>query len=176
MSWRLLSIPSVILGMSTAAPAQVEVLGPGDYHCSAPAGDFFNSEIPPLEVGKKVTVRVRLIADHPHPDWLEQVSIYFRTPTGRMDVKVGEGNGDADHIYVALLDAHNEVQLLAKYPVTNLWVPLEMTLDKKGMLRVESARGVGKLNLGTALPMKTELHCHSGEFEIQVQRSGVESD
>jgi hypothetical protein len=51
-----------------------------------------------------------------------------------------------------------------------------MTLDKKGMLRVESARGVGKLNLGTALPMKTELHCHSGEFEIQVQRSGVESN
>ena len=170
MCWRVIPVALVSLAVGAPASAQFQALGPGDYRCSAPAGQYFNRAIPPLEIGKPVTVRFRFIADHPDLKWPQQAAIQFITPSGRMTVMVGKTEDDPDHVYVELVNGKSGYfELISQYHVTNSWIEVGLTLTNRGIVLVKSG-GVNELNLKTKLPVKTELHCHSGEFEIQVVR------
>jgi len=160
----------IALAIGTPASAQIQELAPGDYRCSAAAGQYSNQEIPPLEVGKPMTARFRFIAERPDPKWPGNAAVQFVTPKDRMTVMVGTSENDSDHLYVDLLDGKTGYsEMIARYHVTNLWIEVSFTLTKRGIVRVESGQ-VNELNLRTKPPVKTELHCQSGEFEIQVVR------
>ena len=152
---------------SGPAATGVQELAPGYFRCGAPAGHFFNHEIPPLQPGKKVTVRVRPISENVDPTWEMQAAIYFETPSGRMRVQVGKADNDLQHIYVALLrDSTNTYDILGKFPVANDWIELTLKLDDNGKVRVSSQGHSGTLDLRTRSPVTTKIHCHSGVFEI----------
>lgn len=61
-------------------------------------------------------------------------------------------------------------EVVARYPVTNLRIDVELMLTDRGVVRVKSGGTQNQINLKTKVPVKTELHCHSGEFEIRVLR------
>jgi hypothetical protein len=170
MFWRSTQIALFAFAIGTPASAQMQVVGPGDYHCSAAPGEYANQAIPPLEAGKPIVVRFRLIADHPDRKWPAQAAIQFVLPDNRVSVLVEKSYDDPDHMYLSLVDHKtNYGELIARYHVTNLFIEVGLDVNERGMLRVKTGP-VDKLNLKTRPPVKTELHCHSGEFEIQVVR------
>lgn len=149
----------------------VHELEPGHFRCEAPAGDYINHEIAALPIRKPVTVRFRLISEHPDPKWLEQTAIYFETPLGRRRIQVGKADNDPQHIYVALLhDNNGQSEVVDQYPFSNDWIALTLILKDNGTVQVASRGHQASLDLGTPWPVKTEIHCHSGAFEIQVSR------
>lgn len=172
-SWRVMDLPVIVMALvvSTAASADLKELDGGHFQCEAPGGEYFNHEITPLGVNKPVTVRFRLISEHANPTWLEQSAVYFEAPGGRMRVQVGKADNDTGHMYVALLnDSTNDSEIVDQYPVTSEWIDVGLTLGSNGVVRVASRNQSANLDLGTTLPIKTELHCHSGVFEMRVLR------
>jgi hypothetical protein len=163
-------IAMIALGVSSAASAQVREVSPGDYYCSAAAGQAVNKQIPPLQVGKPVTVRFRYIADHSTPKLQSQGAVYFMTPSGTMGVLVGRDPDDPDHVYVDLMNGRSRYyELVARYHVTNLFIAVDLTLTGNGTVMVKSGQ-LNELKLNTRSPVETDLHCHAGDFEIQVVR------
>jgi TonB family protein len=146
-------------------------LEPGHFRCDEPAGDYVNREIATLPISRPVTVRFKLISEHPDPKWLEQAGLYFETPKGRKRLQVGKANNDPQHMYVALLgDDTGESEIVDQYPLTNDWIDLSLTLKSDGKIQVNSRSHQASLDLGTASTVKTEVHCHSGIFELEVLR------
>lgn len=146
-------------------------LEPGHFRCDEPAGDYVNREIAALPMSKPVSVRFKLISEHPDPKFSEQAGLYFETPQGEKRLDVGKARNDPQHMYVALSgDETGESEIVDQYPITDEWIDLILTLKDDGKVQVNSRSHQALLDLGTASPVKTELHCHSGVFEIQVVR------
>jgi hypothetical protein len=161
MHWRLAVLPLVVF--ATALSAQVDEVAPGDFRCSAPAGNYFNRAIPPLEPGKPVTVRFKLLTEHPDPAWLEQAAVYFETPQGRMRVQLGKADNDQKHVYlVTERDDTGDSDVVDEFPITHDWIAIGLRLGDNGVLQVDSRGHTAKLDFQTTLPMTTEIHCHSG--------------
>ena len=171
MYCRVAFLACALLLCGSTASAQYEELEPGHFRCQASAGDYYNREIPALSVGEPVTVRFKLVTENPDPSWLEQAALYFETPQGRMRVQVGKADNDQQHMYlVTLRDDTGDSEVVDEYPVTNEWIGFTLTLGSNGVLQVASRGNTAKLDFQTTLPVKTELHCHSGVFEMQVVR------
>jgi hypothetical protein len=169
MSWRASALPLLLLLTSTTATAQMREVAPGDFRCDAPAGYYYNQEIPALQPEKPVTVRFRLLTEHPDPTWQEQAAVYFETPDGRMRVQVGKADDDQQHMFVVTeRDDTGDTDVVDQFPITNEWITVSLTLGDSGVVRVESRGQEAKLDLGTTLAIPTKVHCHSGAFEIQL--------
>jgi len=171
MFLRVAVLAPVVLSLSGAASAQVKELAPGDYQCTAPAGDYHEQEIASLPVGKRVDVRFRALADAASADYPMQASIRFVTPSGKMDVQLGKANNEPTHLYLATwVTATHTSNVVDQYPLSEEWVQVGIEIDAAGIVHVTSRSKKATLNLGTTAPVQTYLHCHSGTFEVQVLR------
>lgn len=171
---RMVAFPSMLLLSSATGavePSGWKQLGPGHFSCTEPAGQFDNYGIAALRPGTPLTVRFSMISENYDPKWTVEAAIFFDAPNGRSRVTVGKAHDDRDHIYVALQGprySRHEWDILAEYEVTDGWIDVNLNMNAKGILEVASGGRVGKLNLQTAEPVKTTLHCNSGVFEVQV--------
>jgi TonB family protein len=142
---------------------------PGRYLCSAPAGEYFRQDAGPLGPGQSLRFGVRLLKDNFHPDYAPAVSIILGDPHDGVRVTIGEGQNDRQHLFVALQRAKAKVQeALFQFPLTNSWVTVELSLDKRGRLTIRSDPMTDHFSIGATQVAKTMVHCNSGEFEIEL--------
>ncbi|MEA3033865.1 MAG: hypothetical protein QOH86_1881 [Sphingomonadales bacterium] len=185
MIWRMAAAPLLFLLLpATSAPTVPgdftaptaptdqtgwQELGPGHLRCSEPAGKYNNYAIPALEPGKPVTFRFKLVSENFDPKWTVNAALFFEEPAGRTRIVVGKAQDDRSHIYLALQGAgRKDWQMLDVLPVTTDWIDVNTEMDSRGVIHVMSGKKEGSLQLGTASPVKTLLHCNSGVFEVEM--------
>jgi hypothetical protein len=140
---------------------------PGLYQCNTLAGDFLEQDIVPLQRGQEMRLAFRLVEEHFSEQWTVLAAVYFIGPKGKSRIAVGKAQNDRSKIYVSVSTPGNEAEdVFFKYPVTNNWIPLNLTLDSHGLLTVRSDKLRERFRWGPV--SKTYLHCNSGDWQISV--------
>lgn len=160
ISWRIVEEPTPANDMSQVTP--------GRYRCTAEAGKYWNEDILPLQVGQEMRVAFRMLKENDHPEWHPAASVILETPEGKAWVTVGKARNDIGHLYVAFQQPGAEHQQgLWQFPLTDNWIIIKLKLDGRGNLALRNNDLELRFKVGKPVS-KTTLHCHSGEFEIDV--------
>ena len=159
VTWRL---PSLL-----AAPPMQQTQ-PGRFACNAPAGRPLNQEIVPLTAGQELRVAFRLLREDPNGTHPAAAAVIVHTPGGASTIAVGRAVNDPFQMFAAVAVPGIKEDVLFEYPLTKNWIILKLSLDRRGFLTVRSNDLAPKFDLKTTAIAKTELHCNSGEWEIDL--------
>jgi len=162
------------LAVASPAAAEMKQVEPGHYLCAAPAGYAQNQDIVPLQVGEQLRLRVRLNKENFDPRWTVSAAVEFEAKNGRRSVVIGKARDEkaidwAPHLFVALQTSGKEARkIVDRFPLTDDWVSVTLKMDAAGVVTVRSRNRTELLDLGGTQISKALLHCHSGEFEMEI--------
>jgi TonB family protein len=148
-------------------PTGMKQTQPGIYQCNTPAGHFLEQDIRPLQRDQELRLGFRLVEEHFSERWTVLAAVYLIGPKGKSRIAIGKAQNDRGKMYVAVSMPGDQAQDIAfHYPVTDKWMPLNVTLDFNGILTVQSGRLIKRYPWGAV--SRTYLHCNSGDWEISV--------
>jgi hypothetical protein len=166
-SMRSVCVAFLGLVLASSARANMPEKQPGLYQCNTAAGKFLQQEIVPLQRGQEMRLAFRLVEEHFSEQWTVLAAVYFIGPKGKSRIAVGKAQNDRSKMYVSVSTAGNQAQdVIFQYPVTNDWIPLNLTLDSYGFLTLQSGKLRKRYQWGPV--SRTYLHCNSGDWEISV--------
>ena len=159
INWRIVEAP--------AAPA-MPLVQPGRYRCTPPAdATSLFQDIVPLQPGVEMRVGFRLLRDIPNGSHRATAALKFDGPRGLAAIAVAKAENEGYEMFASVTPPGSTGQdLVFEYPVTGNWIILRLSLDSDGWLVIRSNDLTQRYKWGAVT--KTTLHCHSGEWEIDV--------
>jgi hypothetical protein len=172
MTWKMATtLMSCLLLSAASAPKGWQQMAPGQLLCSEPADDSSSYEVSPLQPGKPIRFRFKLVTYTFDPTHPAVAAVLFDAPAAQMRFVLAQATNDPRHIYIALQGVkkgQDDWLFMDLLPVSSDWIDVKLELDSKGVVQAASENGRGSLPLGTTQPIKTRLYCASGEFEIEM--------